>query len=140
LPVHFGLWDSAMRGTSWLEQIAIVNRYQEAGGVDSSLYLIRQLRDAGRDATATIMEKIHQEEIRHVAIGTTWWNWAFSHYKLVYRENISLGEEMGRYFFEIIGKHLPSAWKSRVPLDLDGRRKCGFSKFEMQTVEKLRNK
>lgn len=72
LPAHDGLWDSA-RATSHdvAARLAIVPMVLEARGLDVTPMTIERVRRAGDETGARILERILDDEIRHVRIGTS---------------------------------------------------------------------
>jgi uncharacterized ferritin-like protein (DUF455 family) len=76
LPAHDGLWAMAVRtADDPLRRMALVPRVLEARGLDVSPAMIDRFSAAGDDATASILEVILREEVRHVAIGSHWFRW-----------------------------------------------------------------
>lgn len=73
LPAHDGLWQAAMNTADDLTaRLAIVPLVLEARGLDVVPSMIGRLRGAGDSDSAAILKTIHQDEIRHVAIGRKW--------------------------------------------------------------------
>ncbi|MET0587603.1 MAG: ferritin-like domain-containing protein [Novosphingobium sp.] len=71
LPAHDGLWDAAheTRGDV-LARLAVVPMVLEARGLDVTPAMLERVRGAGDLSGARILERILDDEIRHVAIGT----------------------------------------------------------------------
>lgn len=71
LPAHDGLWDAAheTRGDV-LARLAVVPMVLEARGLDVTPAMLERARGAGDLSGARILERILDDEIRHVAIGT----------------------------------------------------------------------
>ena len=75
LPAHDGLWEAAHATAHDLAgRLAVVPLVLEARGLDVTPAMIIKLRAAGDDASADILEIIHDDEIGHVAIGQRWFN------------------------------------------------------------------
>ena len=73
LPAHDGLWEAAHATRHDLAaRLAIVPMVLEARGLDVTPAMIERTRFAGDEATARILERIYNDEIRHVRCGTTW--------------------------------------------------------------------
>jgi uncharacterized ferritin-like protein (DUF455 family) len=73
LPAHDGLWESAeVTSHDVLARLAVVPLVHEARGLDVTPGMITQLRMAGDDRSAEIVQTIHDEEIAHVATGHKW--------------------------------------------------------------------
>jgi uncharacterized ferritin-like protein (DUF455 family) len=71
LPAHGGLWEAAeaTRGDI-AARLAVVPMVLEARGLDVTPATIVRLRRAGDERSARILERILDDEIRHVRIGT----------------------------------------------------------------------
>ncbi|WP_414639821.1 ferritin-like domain-containing protein [Arenibaculum sp.] len=76
LPAHDGLWQ-ASRDTAHdlAARLAIVPLVLEARGLDVTPAMIANLRRFGDDASAAILQRIHDDEIGHVAAGRRWFDW-----------------------------------------------------------------
>jgi uncharacterized ferritin-like protein (DUF455 family)/nitrite reductase/ring-hydroxylating ferredoxin subunit len=76
LPVHDGLWDSAVMTSSSLEsRLAIVHMVHEARGLDVNPMTISKFQRAGDMKSVEYLTKIHKDEITHVAAGQRWFSW-----------------------------------------------------------------
>ena len=77
LPAHDGLWDAA-RETAGdaLARLAIVPMVLEARALDITPATVTRFEGAGAHVTGRILRRIVDDEIRHVAAGTGWFNWA----------------------------------------------------------------
>ena len=72
LPAHDGLWESAHATRhDVLARLAIVPMVLEARGLDVTPVTIERFRAADDEASARVLERIFQDEIRHVRFGTT---------------------------------------------------------------------
>ncbi|BGO89592.1 hypothetical protein NBRC10512v2_001548 [Rhodotorula toruloides] len=70
LPVHAGLWESALQTShSLFARLAIVALVHEARGLDTNPTQIKRCRNAGDERTAEVLEVIHADELTHVAAG-----------------------------------------------------------------------
>lgn len=73
LPAHDGLWQSAeATAHDALARLAVVPMVLEARGLDVTPGMINRFAGQGDEATARILRRIFQDEIRHVAAGTRW--------------------------------------------------------------------
>jgi uncharacterized ferritin-like protein (DUF455 family) len=72
LPAHDGLWDAA-RETAYdvAARLAIVPMVLEARALDISPQTIARFASAGDDRSARVLQRILDDEIRHVRFGTT---------------------------------------------------------------------
>ena len=76
LPAHGGLWDATIATRhDLLARLAIVPLVLEARGLDVSPSMMHQVRSAGDEATADIINKIYIDEITHVAFGIKWFEY-----------------------------------------------------------------
>lgn len=75
LPAHDGLWEAAETTAHDLAaRLAVVPLVLEARGLDVTPQMTARLRKVGDDASADILQIIHDEEIGHVAIGRRWFD------------------------------------------------------------------
>lgn len=117
---HNSLWEMVDRTKNdVLARMALVPRTMEARGLDASPALRNKLAQAGDHAAAAILDIILRDEIGHVAIGNTWFNW------LCMQRQLSPLETFARLAKEY------SAPKLRPPFNLDARRQAGFTEQEL---------
>jgi len=70
LPAHDGLWEAAHRTRDDVAaRLAVVPMVLEARGLDVTPATLERVRAAGDESGARILERILDDEIRHVAIG-----------------------------------------------------------------------
>lgn len=75
LPAHGGLWEAAEETRHDLAaRLAIVPMVLEARGLDVTPPTLERVRQAGDERGARILERILDDEIRHVAMGTRHFN------------------------------------------------------------------
>ena len=73
LAAHDGLWQAAVEtADDLLARLAVVPLVLEARGLDVTPAMVGKLRAAGDDRSADILQRIHDEEIAHVAAGARW--------------------------------------------------------------------
>lgn len=73
LPAHDGLWDAAAETAhDRLARLAVVPMVLEARGLDVTPATIERFVAAGDYATGGILKRILTDEVRHVRVGTTW--------------------------------------------------------------------
>ncbi|MGB0514561.1 MAG: ferritin-like domain-containing protein, partial [Wenzhouxiangellaceae bacterium] len=73
LPAHNGLWEMAEKTAhDPLVRMALVPRVLEARGLDVTPGMIARLRQVSDDDSVACLERILDEEVRHVAIGSRW--------------------------------------------------------------------
>lgn len=73
LPAHDGLWEAAEKTKSELiGRLAIIPMFLEARGVDTSPRAIERLKAAEDKKSATVLEHIYLDEIKHLEVGVRW--------------------------------------------------------------------
>ncbi len=73
LPAHDGLWEAAGETSHDVAaRLAVVPMVLEARGLDVTPATVGAFERAGDARSAAILTRIYNDEIRHVAIGTTW--------------------------------------------------------------------
>ena len=73
MPAHDGLWDAAASTAhDPLARLAVVPMVLEARGLDVTPATITRFEAVGDTATARILRRIVDDEIRHVRAGTRW--------------------------------------------------------------------
>jgi len=73
-PAHNGLWEMAVKTDfDVLVRMALVPRVLEARGLDVTPGMIKKLRPTGDVVLIKCLEKIFDDEIGHVKIGTHWY-------------------------------------------------------------------
>ena len=123
LPAHNGLWEMAEKSAdSCLVRMALVPRVLEARGLDVTPGMIDKLQSVGDTETIAVLEIILAEEIRHVAIGTQWFNYCCE------QENKPPMET----FLELLRSRFTGS--VRGPFNLDARMKAGFTEAEMDAL------
>jgi uncharacterized ferritin-like protein (DUF455 family) len=123
-PAHDGLWEMAARTAhDVLARMALVPRLLEARGLDAAPVLARKLRGAGDARGARILETIARDEVGHVAIGNRWFHWLCGR----------RGVDSDATFLALLREHRVAPL--RRPLDLDARRRAGFSEAELALLE-----
>jgi uncharacterized ferritin-like protein (DUF455 family) len=73
LPAHAGLWEAAEKTKDdVLARLAIVPMVLEARGLDVTPATIERFTSQDDSASAAILKRIYTDEIRHVSMGTKW--------------------------------------------------------------------
>ena len=117
---HNSLWEMVERTQGdVLARMALVPRTMEARGLDASPALRNKFAQIGDDAVAGILDIILRDEIGHVAIGNTWFNWLCSQRQL---EPIATYARLAEQY---------NAPTLRKPFNLEARRKAGFTEAEL---------
>lgn len=77
LPAHEGLWEAAERTRGDVRsRLAVVPMVLEARGLDVTPETIRRVRAGGDERSARILGRIMADEVRHVAAGVRWFQYA----------------------------------------------------------------
>jgi len=114
-PAHGGLWDAAEKTSSDLQaRLAVVPLTLEARALDTAPPLIEKLRQAGDHATRAVMQRILDDEIIHVAIGSRWFAWICER----------RGEDPTAAFHRLVAPHFPKGLKP--PFNDADRQKAGL--------------
>ncbi len=122
---HNGLWDMAERtGDDVLRRMALVPRVMEARGLDVTPGMIVRLRAIGDEDGARILERILNDEIEHVRIGSRWFTYACDQREL---DPITT-------FQDIVGVELGAIRSSS--LNRGARLAAGFSPAELDSLSK----
>lgn len=122
-PAHNALWEMAEKTTdSCLVRMALVPRVLEARGLDVTPPMIERLRTVGDTETIAALEVILSEEVRHVAVGSHWFNYCCE------LENKPAAET----FLELVSSRFTGS--IRGPFNMAARSKAGFSQAEMDAL------
>lgn len=123
---HDGLWEMAERTRQDCGlRMALVPRLLEARGLDVTPGMIEKLQQQGDVESVAVLTVILQEEIRHVAIGTQWFNYCCA----------LRNEDPEQRFIEILSDIGRGAL--RGPFNTSARQASGFSEFEMAQIMRL---
>jgi uncharacterized ferritin-like protein (DUF455 family) len=77
LPAHDGLWEAAFETRhDAIARLAIVPMVLEARGLDVTPAMIERFERQGDSVSAEILQRIYNDEIRHVFAGTKWFEQA----------------------------------------------------------------
>ncbi len=77
LPAHEGLWASAVATKDApLARLAVVPMVLEARGLDVTPAMIDKLEHVGDLESAAVLQVIYADEVRHVALGRKWFEFA----------------------------------------------------------------
>ncbi|OWK28262.1 ferritin-like domain-containing protein [Sphingomonas mucosissima] len=75
LPAHAGLWEAASATAhDPLARLAVVPMALEARGLDVTPVTVERFRMSGDETSARVLERIYNDEIRHVRFGTKWFD------------------------------------------------------------------
>jgi uncharacterized ferritin-like protein (DUF455 family) len=123
LPAHNGLWEMAVKtDQDVLVRMALVPRVLEARGLDVTPTMISKLAAVGDQALVSILERIFEDEIGHVKIGTFWYTQLCHERKLEPRST----------FLKLIRDYMTGA--KFGPFETEARKKAGFTDEELQSL------
>jgi uncharacterized ferritin-like protein (DUF455 family) len=123
LTAHNGLWEMAVKTDfDVMTRMALVPRVLEARGLDVTPGMIEKLQSTGDTQLISILQKIFDDEIGHVKIGSYWYK------TLCEQRNL----EPQQTFIELIEKYMQGARFG--PFDTEARLQAGFSHDEMQRL------
>lgn len=127
LAVHDGLFDAARKTPTLLERMAIIPRFFEAAGLDATPQILSRLQmirgDAMIDAVVAALQVILDEEVDHVCKGDVWFDYAC--------ERAGVDKSV---YFTIVERFYPGSFPAHKAVNLDARRRAGFSCDELETV------
>jgi uncharacterized ferritin-like protein (DUF455 family) len=116
LPAHGGLWEAAEATRADVAaRLAVVPMVLEARGLDVTPMTVDRLRQAGDSRGVAVLQRIYQDEIRHVAIGAR-------HFRRIANQR---GAEPGGLWKNLVNLH----FSGRVtgPFNDSARRAAGLS-------------
>ncbi|KAI5863611.1 DUF455-domain-containing protein [Durotheca rogersii] len=117
LPVHHGLWESAVRTAHDLRaRISVIALVHEARGLDVNPLTIEKFRNAGDGESVDALGVIHSDEITHVTTGHRWLVW------ICQQE----GTDPVQVFRSNVQQHFRGAVKG--PFNAEARRQAGMDK------------
>ena len=122
-PAHNGLWEMAEKtADSCLVRMALVPRVLEARGLDVTPGMIERLLGAGDKESIAALEVILAEEVRHVAVGSHWFNYCCA----------QEGKAPVDTFLQLLRDHFGGS--IRGPFNLPARSQAGFTAEEMDAL------
>lgn len=114
-PAHEGLWEAAFKTRDNLQaRLALVPLTLEARALDTAPPLIGKLRQAGDEASLQVLQRILDDEIAHVAIGSQWFRWSCAR----------TGDEPALRYQTLVAPHFPKGLKT--PFNDQGRQLAGL--------------
>lgn len=120
---HNGLWEMAVKtDADVMIRMALVPRVLEARGLDVTPGMIDKLESTGDVELIRLLEKIFQDEIGHVKIGTFWFNTLCE----------QRGLEPEETFIALIDTYMSGA--KFGPFEFEARLEAGFSESEMKRL------
>jgi uncharacterized ferritin-like protein (DUF455 family) len=126
LPAHDGLWEAAAETAhDPLARLAIVPMVLEARGLDVTPDMILRADAAGDIATARILRRIFEDEVRHVAAGTGWFEFGCA----------AANHAPGFYWRALVGRYFRGALKP--PFNDSARNRAGLTRDYYQVLASL---
>lgn len=123
LPAHDGLWEAAEKTRNdVLARMALVPRVLEARGLDVTPGMIKRLQKVGAEKEVAALEIILREEVRHVAIGTHWFQYLCE----------KRGLDRVRTFQRLLNDYAPRR-KEGGPYNHTARAEAGFLREEYES-------
>lgn len=117
LPVHNGLWEAAHKTRHDVAaRLAVVPMVLEARGLDVTPATLERVRAAGDESGGRILERILDDEIRHVAIGA----------KHFHETCFTRDETPRKIWLNLVKMHFSGALKP--PFNDSARRAAGLSR------------
>ncbi|KAH8673313.1 Rieske [2Fe-2S] domain protein [Xylariales sp. PMI_506] len=118
LPVHHGLWESAVMTAHDLRaRISVIALVHEARGLDVNPMTIEKFRKADDMESVDVLTVIHNDEITHVTTGHRWLTWICEQEQVdpvqVFRDNVK------KYFWGAVKG--PFNVEARLQAGMDGR-------------------
>lgn len=127
LPVHDALFEASSRTTILHERMAVVPRYLEANGLDSTPMMIEKMLgltdDIKAEKIAVVLNIILDEECDHVHKGDVWFKYACDLKELDYM-----------IYFDIIEHYYPQSFPRKKELNIQARKEAGFSCDELRRM------
>ncbi len=126
--VHSFLFDTSMATLNLLDRMAVIPRYLEASGLDANPKIMQRLEKLNDEFSKELKEALKiilHEEISHVQKGDKWFKWACQ------KQNIPTSK-----FFDIVEKYLPGATKKKEFVNVEFRKRAGYSCEEIEVLAK----
>lgn len=125
-PAHNGLWDMAEKTAhDPLVRMALVPRVLEARGLDVTPGMIERLSVVGDEETVSLLRLILEEEERHVAIGSRWFEYLCARREL----------DPEPTFTGLLKEYFNG--QVRGPINVSARRRAGFSERELESLARM---
>jgi len=127
--VHSFLFDTSMATAgSLIDRMAVIPRYLEASGLDANPKIIERVKKSDDEFTKELipaLKVILDEEIDHVSKGDRWFKWACE------RDGVDT-----QTFYDIVERYLPGATKKKEFVNVEFRKKAGYSCKEIEVLAK----
>lgn len=128
-PIHMGLWGAISSCDTLLERVFIVHRYLESSGLDAGETLLKKLSGVRNKNITTIVKKIVEDEVKHVAFGSRWY------FELCKTYHVD-PEKYFQFAVPLLSQTNPRSEKLSHTL----RRQAGYRPEELLWLEEFRGK
>jgi len=128
--VHSALFEAGKKTLTLIERMAVVPRYLEANGLDANPKIMEKLNSFSDPFAKKVIEALNiilNEEIDHVKKGDFWFRYAC--------EKEGVKDSLKKYF-DIVEKVYPGSIHSKPYINMEARKKAGFSCAEMNLLSK----
>ncbi len=132
IEVHTNLFEAMKKTPDLLSRMAIVPRYLEANGLEQNPKIMDKLNsnpDKFNIKILSALNTILEEEIDHVTKGDIWFKYEC--------ERLNLEPE--KTYLEILEKIYPGCTTKKQNLNIEARKKAGFSCDELKFLTKRDN-
>lgn len=129
MSVHTGLFDAMKSTPDLLSRMAVVPRFLEANGLEHNPKIMGNLKSNMDDFNKKILDAlaiILEEEVDHVTKGDRWFKYECE------RQNL----EPEVTYLKILENVYPGCTKRKYELNIDARKKAGFSCDELKFLSK----
>ncbi|WP_072680233.1 ferritin-like domain-containing protein [Arcobacter sp. LA11] len=129
LEVHTSLFEAMKKTPDLLSRMAVVPRYLEANGLEQNPKIMDKLNSNPDEFNTKILDALNtilEEEIDHVTKGDRWFKYECEKLKLEPEET----------YLKIIEEIFPGSTKKKYELNIDARKKAGFSCDELKFLSK----
>ena len=124
--VHDGLFEAMRKTPTFIERMAVVPRYLEAGGLDANPKIIEKLsrfNDPFAQKMIEAQKLILAEEISHVNKGDKW-----------FKFGCDVEGKSYDIYFQILKSIMPNSAKKKNYINKDARLEAGFSCQELNQI------
>ena len=129
LEVHTNLFEAMKKTPDLLSRMAVVPRFLEANGLEQNPKIMEKLNsnpDSFNQKILEALQTILNEEIEHVTKGDRWFKYECSR----------LNCEPEKTYFDILERVYPGSTLKKQELNMEARKKAGFSCDELKFLSK----
>jgi len=129
LQVHTNLFEAMKKTPDLLSRMAVIPRYLEANGLDQNPKIMEKLNSNSDFFNKKILNAlgiILKEEVDHVTKGDRWFKY----------ECTRLNLKPEQTYIEILERIYPGSTKRKQSLNMEARKKAGFSCDELKYLSK----